>query len=204
MSIRAHESLGTAEERQKNMSVEAALTPSIVRAQPRIPALGRSVKGGTLALALVTIICLTSAPRLIAQEETNRPQQSPVNPSSTSELPESPGTTLARLQSSEVTGQSPNGNIQKGDQVQNSPSNQAQPSASSQAAQKPVGTAAAEPTGANGVAASQPAGVAIASGKQRRVRTIVISVVAIAAAGVAIGSVAALTAGTASRPPGAH
>jgi hypothetical protein len=78
------------------------------------------------------------------------------------------------------------------------------PQATAQAPQKPVGTAAAEPTGANGIAASQPAGVAIAPGKQRRVRTIVISIAAIAAAGVAIGSVAALTAGTSSRPPGAH
>lgn len=70
--------------------------------------------------------------------------------------------------------------------------------------QKPVGTAAAETSNGSGVAASQPAGVAIAPAKQRRVRTIVLRVGALAAAGVAVGTVAALSRGTASKPPGAH
>lgn len=71
-------------------------------------------------------------------------------------------------------------------------------------AQKPVGTAAAEAPHTTGVAASQPAGVAIAPAKQHRVRTIVIRVGAIVGAGVAVGTVVALTEGTSSRPPGAH
>ncbi len=70
--------------------------------------------------------------------------------------------------------------------------------------QKPVGTAAAEAPSASGVAASQPAGVAVAPAKQRRVRTIVLRTGAIIGAGVAVGSVVALTAGTSSKPPGAH
>jgi hypothetical protein len=70
--------------------------------------------------------------------------------------------------------------------------------------QKPVGTAAAEAPSASGVAASQPAGVAIAPAKQRRVRTIVLRTGAIIGAGVAVGTVVALTAGTSSKPPGAH
>jgi hypothetical protein len=70
--------------------------------------------------------------------------------------------------------------------------------------QKPVGTAAAEAPHTTGVAASQPAGVAIAPAKQHRVRTIVIRVGAIVGAGVAVGTVVALTEGTSSRPPGAH
>jgi hypothetical protein len=56
----------------------------------------------------------------------------------------------------------------------------------------------------SGVAASQPAGVAIAPAKQRRVRLIVIRVGAILGAGAAVGTVVALTQATPSKPPGAH
>jgi hypothetical protein len=65
---------------------------------------------------------------------------------------------------------------------------------------KAVGTAAApyEPT--VGVAGSRPAGAAIAPAKQRRVRTIIISLGVIAGAGIAVGSVAALSHGSPSRP----
>jgi hypothetical protein len=97
-------------------------------------------------------------------------------------------------------------------QNQPSPSQATQPSSNSNQsnqnrapdAQKPVGTAAAEAPHTTGVAASQPAGVAIAPAKQHRVRTIVIRVGAIVGAGVAVGTVVALTEGTSSRPPGAH
>ena len=65
---------------------------------------------------------------------------------------------------------------------------------------KPVGAAAApyEPT--MGIAASRPAGAAIAPAKQRRVRTILISLGVVAGAGIAIGSVAALSHGSPSHP----
>ena len=65
---------------------------------------------------------------------------------------------------------------------------------------KPVGAAAApyEPT--LGIAASRPAGAAIAPAKQRRVRTILISLGVIAGAGIAVGSVAALSHGSPSKP----
>jgi hypothetical protein len=70
--------------------------------------------------------------------------------------------------------------------------------------QKPVGTAAAESPNVSGIAASQPAGVAIAPAKQRRARILVLKIGALVAAGVAVGTVAALTRGTPSKPPGAH
>jgi hypothetical protein len=70
--------------------------------------------------------------------------------------------------------------------------------------EKPVGTAASGIMPASGIAASQPAGVAIAPAKQHRVRTILIRTGAIIGAGVAVGSVVALTEATPSRPPGAH
>jgi hypothetical protein len=70
--------------------------------------------------------------------------------------------------------------------------------------QKPVGTAVAGSPLASGIAASQPAGVAIAPAKQHRVRTIVLRTGAILGAAVAVGTVVALTAATPSKPPGAH
>jgi hypothetical protein len=70
--------------------------------------------------------------------------------------------------------------------------------------QQPTGTAAARTASPAGVAASEPAGAAIAPAKQRRVRTILISVGAVLGAGAALGAVAALSAGSPSRPPGAH
>jgi hypothetical protein len=57
----------------------------------------------------------------------------------------------------------------------------------------PVGTAAAPYEKGIGVAASRPAGAVIAPAKQRRTRTILIRVGLIVAAGVAIGTVVALS-----------
>lgn len=70
--------------------------------------------------------------------------------------------------------------------------------------QEPVGTAAAEFIKTTGVAASKPAGSAIAPAKQRRARSILIKVAAIAGAGVAVGAVVALSAASPSRPAGSH
>lgn len=57
----------------------------------------------------------------------------------------------------------------------------------------PVGTAAAPAEEPVGVAGSRPAGAVIAPAKQRRVHTFLISIGLIAAAGIAIGTVAALS-----------
>jgi hypothetical protein len=112
-----------------------------------------------------------------------------------SELPDSPGTTKAAadIQQQQSTQQSAASANQTG-------TNQTLQTAP----QKPVGTAAAEAPNSNGVAASQPAGVAIAPKKQHRVRTIVVRVGAIAGAAVAVGTVIGLTAATSSKPPGAR
>lgn len=64
----------------------------------------------------------------------------------------------------------------------------------------PVGTAAAPSETATGVTASKPAGAAIAPAKQRRVRTILISLGAVGAACVAIGIVAGLSHASSSQP----
>jgi len=64
----------------------------------------------------------------------------------------------------------------------------------------PLGTAAAPKEEVTGVMGSRPAGAAIAPAKQRRVRTFLIKVGAVVGAGVAIGTVAALSKGSPSRP----
>jgi hypothetical protein len=112
------------------------------------------------------------------------------------ELLESPGATVAEA------GSAPTFRAAQDQQQAATASQSATPSQTSQ--RKPVGTAAAEAPNATGVAASQPAGVAIAPGKQHRARTIVIRMGAILGAGAAVGTVVALTAATPSKPPGAH
>ena len=127
------------------------------------------------------------------------------------ELPESPGAVHAQelgskqgmqaQSSAAAEPQSPASQSSQSEPAQ-PPSQTVQPAQT--APQKPVGTAAAETSKASGVAASQPAGVAIAPAKQRRVRLIVIRVGAILGAGAALGTVVALTQATPSKPPGAH
>lgn len=70
-----------------------------------------------------------------------------------------------------------------------------------QSPQKPVGTAAAPPEGAAGITASRPAGAVIAPARQRRARAILIRVGLLVGAGVALGTVLALTHATPSQPP---
>lgn len=67
-------------------------------------------------------------------------------------------------------------------------------------AAQPVGTAAAPSETATGVAASKPAGAAIAPAKQRRVRTFLISIGVVVAACVAVGTVVALSHDSPSEP----
>ena len=111
-----------------------------------------------------------------------------------SKLPDSPGAVLAQ-----AAVPAPRFS------AQTSAASQALPQQSqSDSIEKPVGTAAAETTTPTGVPVSNAAGAAIAPPKQRRVRTLVIKVAAIAGAGVAIGTVAALSSASPSRPPGSH
>jgi len=67
--------------------------------------------------------------------------------------------------------------------------------------QEPVGAAAAEKVPTAGGAASKPAGIAIAPAKQHQTRSLLLKIGAIAAAGVAAGTVYALSRGTPSTPP---
>jgi hypothetical protein len=66
--------------------------------------------------------------------------------------------------------------------------------------QQPLGAATAEGVPTVGGAASRPAGMAIAPDKQKDRRSLLIKIGLIAAAGVAIGTVAGLSKGTSAKP----
>jgi anti-anti-sigma factor len=103
--------------------------------------------------------------------------------SSSEALPDSPG--AVRSQDRQSNWQRPSPKVQTG-------------------AQEPLGTAAAPSVKTTGVAASRPAGAAIAPAKQKRTRSILIKVGAIVGAGVAVGTVVALSTASPSRAPGSH
>jgi hypothetical protein len=119
-----------------------------------------------------------------------------------SDLPESPGASLLQAQEASPQQNSPQSSSVSSASSSSSLANTGQDQ--TQNPQRPVGTAAAEAPTVNGVTAAEPAGVAIAPAKQRRVRTFVLKVGAMVGAGVAVGTVIALTAATSSKPPGAH
>ena len=131
-----------------------------------------------------------SSPNTSSQQSSPAPQAASSADSAASEPPDSPDTSRAKSQ----------------DSTQAAGSNQQESAgaAQNQKLQRPVGTAAAAAPKVNGVTAAKPAGVAIAPAKQHRVRTIVLRTGAILGAGAALGTVIALTAGTPSKPPGAH
>jgi hypothetical protein len=128
-------------------------------------------------------------------------------------LPDSPGAVATQISSPSSSERQSSLQVElaSSDQAQNAAQGQIQAAAQpvqsttpSPSAQTPVGTAAAGAPRASGIAASQPAGVAIAPAKQHRLRTIVLKTGAIIAAGAALGTVVALSAATPSKPPGAH
>jgi hypothetical protein len=77
------------------------------------------------------------------------------------------------------------------------------PTGQEQKPSEPVGAAAAEKVPTAGGAAAKPAGAAIAPAKQHQTRSLFLKVGAIAATGIAAGTIFALSRGTSSKPPGA-
>ncbi len=114
------------------------------------------------------------------------PSQGPLTPVPTQQLPEAPSAT-----------------------PQNQPAQQQPPTTPADGQQQntsrePLGAAAAEGIRTAGGGASRPAGSAIAPAKQRQVRSFLIKLGLVAAAGAAIGTVYALSKGTPSTPPNAR
>jgi hypothetical protein len=145
----------------------------------------------------------TTSPTVGASESQQPLSSSSAPETASTELPDSPGAVQAQAQTAQQTetnsAQAPN---------QSSPQSQSAaqlpPASQDSKPQRPVGTAAAEAPTVSGITAAEPAGVAIAPAKQHRVRAILIRVGAIVGAGVAVGTVIALTEATPSKPPGAR
>jgi hypothetical protein len=111
----------------------------------------------------------------------------------------SPGTSTSRPEEAYPDSPEPNPTQVAGQSGQSDP---AQPSSGSpqNSSPKSVGTAAAPEMKTSGVAASRPAGAVIAPAKQRRARSILISVGVVVGAAVAVGTVVALSHASPSRP----
>jgi hypothetical protein len=147
---------------------------------------------GVLVLSLVAIPEMAAA-----QQSATTDQQQPATTNSQQPQtapPAQPATTAP----AENTAQSQPAQAQS-NELPNSPGTvrPQQPAAT----ERPVGTAAAEIGNASGIVASKPAGVAIAPAKQHQSRSLLIKLGAVIGAGVAIGTVMALSNASPSRPP---
>lgn len=131
-------------------------------------------------------------------------QSEPTQPGN-DQLPDSPGT-LRKRDAQPVP--SPSSEPQDSQPAQSQPQQPPQQQAPQQQSQdhphEPLGTAAAESMPTSGIAASRPAGAALAPAKQRRVRSILIKVGALVGVGVAVGTTVALSQGSPSKPPGSN
>jgi len=138
---------------------------------------------------VIAALLLLEPAILSAQEPSGTPNsETPVQQTSSSnstapdsELPESPGATQVRQDSSTTV---PSPSTQTGTETQ------------------PSGTAAAPAVPVTGNVVCRPAGAAVAPPKQRQSRSFLIKLGLIAGAGVALGTVAALSFSSPARVPG--
>lgn len=89
----------------------------------------------------------------------------------------------------------------QGDPLPDAP--QAQPPQSQEPAAVPSGAAGAKAATVKGAPVAQPAGAAVAPPRQRGHRSLLIKLGLVAGAGIAVGSVVALSERSPARPPGA-
>lgn len=156
-----------------------------------------------IASFLVLIVSFTTAPLVCAQQltDSSQAQTAPGQNTQNQSTPQEPAQTAP--QGNTTTHQPPVELPENpGQNSTTQPSNAPVP-AQSQPPQKPEpnGTAVAPQIETSGGAASKPAGVAIAPPKQRRVRSLLIKLGVLAGAGIAIGTVAALSAASPSHVP---
>jgi hypothetical protein len=154
------------------------------------------VAGRWLSAGLAVLIFSMDPAAVLAQNMTSADKSVTANPevdtSLIAELPDSPSTSQSQSQNSSTPQQAPASSPQQSGSPQTGTPTQ------------PSGTAAAPAITTTGNAASRPAGAAIAPPKQRQVRSLLIKFGFIAGAGVALGTVAALSMGSPSRVPGSH
>jgi hypothetical protein len=175
--------------------------------------LNRGFHAGMLESAIALALITGQSGYVFAQDPASPPANTESRPDSSgaSQLPDSPG--AVQLSQANIA---PPAAIADDSGVQATMQDQQQSPAQAQTAQQqsehpqappprePVGTAAAETVPTTGVAASRPAGAALAPAKQRRVRSILIKVGVLAGAAAAIGATVALSQGSPSKPPGAR
>lgn len=137
----------------------------------------------------------TSSPQAADDDNAPVPPMPPVDHAasalSNDQLPDSPGAVESAQLEAQPAAQP------QAQQTQPQPAQQQPP-------KEPLGTAAAQTVPTMGVAASRPAGAALAPAKQRRIRTILIRTGALVGAAAALGVTMALTEASPSKPPGAH
>jgi hypothetical protein len=134
-----------------------------------------------------------SAPGPQQQQQTQQPSNKgvTVNPS---QAPLTPPPSNVEQPTTIYEGNPPNAPTPQTTSAEQQTQQQQQP-------KEPLGAATAGSVDTEGGGASRPAGTAIAPAKQHQVRSFLIKLGAVAAAGVAIGTVYALSKGTSSVPP---
>jgi hypothetical protein len=174
------------------------------------PLLTRFICAGLVMALLTPPAAMAGAPKQNEKQDQTSVQQ-PQAPQSDSPAPGA--VTTSPTSESQPAQPSRDQLPESPDPVQSTTTDQAQPPPAAPSApqqsqqgktQQPAGTAAAEVENTTGDAAYKPAGAAIAPAKQKRRRMLLIKVGALLGAGVAIGSVAALSSASPSRPPGSH
>ena len=167
-----------------------------------------------IAFALGCILALQSAPAVFAQSaapEANTDLQQPVasTPAATS-APANPAPDSATSSGSQGTSPAPQTpdpqtqDIKELLRVQQTKEAAKTQNPERDALQEPQGAAAARVQPTTGTAASQPAGAAIAPARQKRSRSFLIRLGVLAGAGIAVGTVVALSSASPSKPPGSH
>jgi hypothetical protein len=172
-----------------------------------------------LLIAVLTIALCTTADLVAYAQQVQLPPASVLEPAppaagSSSALPDAPSaakeTAVAQQTQPEVVPVGPEQSPAPEQPAETQPqpaSENTQPPANTTPvparSEQPLGTAAAEKGTTRGGAASKPAGVAIAPAKQKRSKSFLIKLGAVAAGAAALGAVYVLTRSTSSTPPGA-
>ena len=152
----------------------------------------------TSILSLALAVLLSSTPEVmsaLAGQETSTNQPAGETSTASAENNSTPPASDRQKETPASAPENPPAQTQNGTQ-NSAQGDQQQPA--------PEGTAAARSARTIGGPASKPAGSAIAPAKQKRSRSLLIKVGAIAGAGAALGIVYGLTRATPTRPPGAH
>ena len=152
-----------------------------------------------VCLVLMLVLPASDAGSAMAQQASAGRTQGASSPENSEQQTAKPAEETVAYEDSLPENPTP-ANQQAQDQSGQTSSSQSGPAQQQSAPAKPVGTAVAPYERTMGIAASRPAGAAIAPAKQRRVRTIWISLGVVAGAAIAVGSVAALSHGSPSRP----